>query len=177
LEPTKQALRIEKNERTLRQIDYFAGLPDDSRRRLATLAQTRLYADQEVILRQGEESSELFIIEAGEVAVTLSRPDEAATDLARLGPGTYVGEMSLLTGEPCTATVRASGECEMLVVGKAAFAEMLTASPALAENIANTVTSRRAGLKSKLAEQSAAEQQPAERGRRLLAKIKSFFSL
>jgi small-conductance mechanosensitive channel/CRP-like cAMP-binding protein len=170
--------RVARHEQALRHVDFFDHLPEDSRHRLAALAQTRLYAEQELIIRQGDAGDEMFLIETGEVAVTLDRPDEPCVELARLGPGSFFGEMSLLTGEPRSATVRATRECEVLVVGKSAFAQVLETSPELAEHVARTITHRRTGLNSKLADHSAPHPRvEAEHSHRLLERIRDFFSV
>ena len=76
-------------------------------------------------------------------------------------------------GEPRTATVRATRECEVLVVGKSAFAQILTTSPELAEHVAQTITYRRGGINTKLADHSAPHPHAeAEHGHRLLERIK-----
>jgi small-conductance mechanosensitive channel/CRP-like cAMP-binding protein len=170
--------RVARQEQALCHVDFFNHLPEEPRRRLAALARTRLYAEQEVIIRQGDPGDDMFLIETGEVAVTLDRPDEPTAELARLGPGSFFGEMSLLTGEPRSATVRATRECEVLVVGKSAFAQILATSPDLAEHVAQTITHRRSGLNSKLADHSGVHPHvAAEHHHRLLERIKEFFSV
>jgi CRP-like cAMP-binding protein len=170
--------RLAQQERALGCVDFLARLPEDVRRRLAAAAHTRLYAADEVIIRQSDTGEELFIVESGEVVVTVARPGEAAVEVARLGPGSFFGEMALLTGAPRSATVRAARECEVLVLGKAPFAQMFEASPELAENISQVLARRQAGLTSKLAEH-AHEDPPhvVEHSTHLLKRIKEFFSM
>jgi thioredoxin reductase (NADPH) len=66
----------------------------------------------DVLFREGERSSELFIILAGQVAIVegYGRPDERV--LSAHGPGRFLGELNLLTGEASftTAVVTAGGE-------------------------------------------------------------------
>jgi len=91
--------RLER-ERALRCVDIFRVLSSDEMHRLAELAQRRLYAPGEVIVRQGDESNELYVIEEGEVEVRVHRPGASMTvHLARLGAGKFFGEMALVTGD------------------------------------------------------------------------------
>jgi CRP-like cAMP-binding protein len=60
----------------------------------------------------------------------------------RIGPGGIVGEMSLFTGMPRTATVTVEEESELLEIDAAAFTEVLSRNPDLAEAIAETVSRR-----------------------------------
>ncbi len=52
----------------------------------------------------------LLIIERGTVAVLLSAGGKSPTEVTRLGPGQFFGEMALVTGEKRQATVRAVTE-------------------------------------------------------------------
>src|SRR5207248_216183 len=136
-------------------VDFFDRLPAEIRTRLARRARTRAYAVQEIILRQGDVGNELFILESGEVVVTAQRPGEAPLEVARLGPGAFFGEMGALTGEPRTATVRATRECKVLVVDKAALAEVFESSPELAGHVSQTIARRQADLGTRLSEHAA----------------------
>src|SRR5207249_289047 len=133
--------------------------------KLAQLGQTRLYAPQEVILRQGDAGEELFAIMKGHVSVYAQQPDGAKVTLAELGPGDFFGEGSLVTGEERTATVQASDECELLVIGAAAFRQVLRASPDLALRVRETVVRRRTHRNMKVEDSAlASEQEPAPSG-------------
>jgi small-conductance mechanosensitive channel/CRP-like cAMP-binding protein len=163
----------------LRCVDFFAPLGEDCLGRLAGLARTRLYGDGETVIRQGTPGEELFIIQQGEVAILLDRAGSNPVEVARLGPRSFFGEMSLLTGEPRTATVRATRPCELLVVDKLAFAQMLDSFPELLERITEVIANRQAGLTSKRDEAIAADgHEEHERGARVLLKrIREFFNV
>ena len=170
--------RIARREHAIKCLDFFDQLPAEARRRLAGRARTRLYAEHEIILHQGDPGSELFILESGAVVVTVSRVGEADFELARLGPGSFFGEMAALTGEPRRATVRATRECEVLVIGKAALAEVFASAPEMAEHVSKTLAQRQADLSTQLSEHGS--QHPhamAEHSHRLLQRIKQFFSM
>ena len=62
------------------------------------------YAAGETIVRQGDSGRSLFVVVRGEASVRLAGTDG---EVARLRNGDVFGEMSLLTGEPRTATVLA----------------------------------------------------------------------
>ena len=111
------------------------------------------------------------------MAVVLERPGEAPAEVARLGPRNFFGEMSLLTGEPRAATIQATGECEVLVVDKAAFGEVLQARPELAERVSEVIAHRQAGLLRKREEAAPAADGPDGDEWRLLKRIREFFSM
>jgi small-conductance mechanosensitive channel/CRP-like cAMP-binding protein len=159
-------------------LDFLGQLPPEARRRLAGRARTRLFSEQEIIIQQGSLDTDLFILESGEVVVTVKRPDETDFELARMGPGSFFGEMAALTGDPRRATVRASKECEVLVIDKAALAEVLASTPDVADHVSRTIAQREAILLSQLSEHGPHPIHPVdENSHRLLQRIKEFFSM
>ncbi len=170
--------RIARRERALAGVEFFDHLPPAARRRLACRARTRHFAAREVIIRQGDIGDELFILESGEVVVTTDQPGEGPLEVARLGPGSFFGEMAALTGEPRKATVRALSECEVLVIGKAALAEVFAEAPEVAEHVSQTIAQRQANLNARLSEHGPAHPHAvAEHSHKLLERIKDFFSI
>jgi small-conductance mechanosensitive channel/CRP-like cAMP-binding protein len=170
---------VAARERALEGVDFLEHLPDDARRRLAEQSQSRLYAPNELILREGEHGHELFIIERGEVRVLVDRADMSVVEVAQLGPGAFFGEMSLLTGEPRRATVRAVGECEILVVDRGALQPVLAADPDLAQLISRKLAEREAELGQRVAARRRRPQAQSveERSGVLLDRIRKFFHL
>jgi small-conductance mechanosensitive channel/CRP-like cAMP-binding protein len=168
---------LAERERALRSVDFLAVLPEEQQRRLAQTSSTRLYVDGEPIVKQGERSAELFVVESGEVAVT-----HGATEVARLGPGKFFGEMALMTGEPRNATVRARGPCRLLVIDASSMRAVLESAPDLAVHISRVIAERQAALEEEDAAASIRGgrdrvSSAEERSSLLLVRIRKFFSL
>jgi len=173
----EQRDRVEQRQTAIAGVDFLAPLPAEARRRLAELAETRLYGEGEAIIRQGQSGDELFVVETGEVSVVLDRGPGVEVVVATLGPGKFFGEMSLMTGEPRRATVRARTECEVLVVGKQEFQQIVATNERLLERISRVLSDRGGEL-----EDVASDQAPDSVGDRqsqelLLGRIKRFFSM
>src|SRR5947208_6580763 len=83
----------------------------------------------------------MAIIEAGQVKVYKETP-EGRTVLATLGPGTPVGEMALLTGEPRSATLVVSIDAELWELSKADFDAILHEHPAIAVSVSRELARR-----------------------------------
>ena len=83
-------------------------LDEATRGELAEVAVERLYAGGETVVRQGDPGRSMFVVCAGDLRVSIE-PGHA--EVARLGPGSFFGEMSLLLGNPRTATVSAITDC------------------------------------------------------------------
>jgi len=172
-----QERRMVRRTRLLRRVDFLDLLPEETIAKLAALTEVRLYAQGEEVIRQGEEGDELFIIERGHVAVLLAKDKRRVVEVAQLGSGKFFGEMSLMTGEARSATVRALEECELVVVGHTAFKEVLMAAPELAERISEVLAKRQAQLDERASNPSVVTGQETARSGVLLKRIRDFFSL
>lgn len=168
--------RVAARERAMRNVDFLDVLPEEALAELARHVQTRFYTTGEAIIRQGEQGDQLFIILSGEVAVLLGK-NGTESEVARLGPGKFFGEMSLMTGEARSATVRAAAECELLVVGHTEFHDVLVTAPELAERVSHVLAKRQAQLEERSSNPSIATGQEVVRSGVLLKKIKEFFSI
>lgn len=171
----EEQLRVRKQ--SLRGVDLFAALSEETLERLARRCRTRLFAEQETIIRQGDPGDELFIIERGAVAVTAHRDGASEQEVAQLGPGQCFGEMALLTGEQRRATVRALGECELLAVGKPALAPLLADAPELAEQMSRLIAARHDELRERLTPAADQRQLVDQRSEKLLRSVRQFFGL
>jgi CRP/FNR family cyclic AMP-dependent transcriptional regulator len=77
--------------------------------------QVESFRDGEIVVREGDLSREMFVIQRGSVEVT-KLTDAGEVALATLGRGNFFGEMSLLDSQPRSATVRAKGDTRLLVI-------------------------------------------------------------
>jgi CRP-like cAMP-binding protein len=86
----------------------------------------------EVIIRQGDEADNFYVIVEGTVEVTQTRPDgTGARVLREMGRGQFFGEIGLLSGVPRTATVTAMRDGMLVVLGRDAFLELVSAGSGL----------------------------------------------
>jgi CRP-like cAMP-binding protein len=98
-----------------------------SKRERATVARhmetAKLPADTPLV-EQGEEGDALFVIIDGAAAVR--KGDQL---VANVGPGAYFGELALLDGEPRSATVIATEDVTVAVLGVRMFRTLLREFP------------------------------------------------
>jgi small-conductance mechanosensitive channel/CRP-like cAMP-binding protein len=154
-------------------VPILQSLSDDERGRLAAGASIRDFGAGESIVREGAPGESLFIIGSGRCEVTAADPGGAERPLARVGRGDFFGEMSLLTGEPRSATVRAVEDTTVMEIDKALFAGILAANPQLATQLAEVLARRQAELKAN----AHAGRAGASGTHRLITRIKGFFGL
>lgn len=134
--------RIDRYAAIIAKVDVLAALFVEGRRALAQGAAERLFGDGEVVVREGDPGTSMFIVCRGEVAVTIANGHE----VARIRTGGYFGEMSLLTGEPRTATVTARGDCTVLEISAEVFREYVTGHPEVIDHLASAAATRRREL-------------------------------
>lgn len=111
---------------------------------LAAGAGRARFGQREVLFRQGETGDVCYIIASGRVRgeIVYEEGGKTYTTSFEVGPGGLVGEMSLFTGLPRTATVIVEEEAEVLEIRAEALASLLARNPALAEALAEIVSSR-----------------------------------
>ena len=100
----------------------------------------RLVSAGETVMREGEAGSEAYVLERG--ALEVRRGGSGALALARLGPGDWVGEMSLLLDEPRSATVVAATDAQLRRVTKQDMAHVLAADPGRTEDLLRQLARR-----------------------------------
>ena len=168
----RPAARIRYVADRLAEIDLFAGLDDAGRLRLAEACPEHLYGAGERIVRQDDAGQSMFVVLDGRVRVTL---EPSGQEVAVTPQGGFFGEMSMLTGEPRTATVSALDDALLLEISADRFRELAVMREGLVERVSEVVASRRAGLESAKAAAEAHASTPARTG--LLQRIKKYLSL
>ncbi len=171
-----RARDIQRFRGALEHVDIFTELPEAKKDELAQRIEGHTYGAKERIIHQGDEGDELFIVERGEVAIRVDRQGEQV-EVARLGPGAFFGEMSLMTGERRAASVEAVTESDLVVVGKPAFQRIFQDSPDLAERISETLALRQEELENTSGSVSLENRALQARSQTLLLRIRTFFSL
>lgn len=146
--------------RLLKQVELFAGIEAGTLRTLADRMTRRAFAAGETLIAAGEPGRSMFVMSEGLVSVRIPQ-GSAELDVAAFSPGDFFGEMSLLTGEPRSATVVAVTETVVFEIDKSDIEHLLEASPSAAEILSSAAAERRlsgdAARSSKPPEQIAAE--------------------
>jgi small-conductance mechanosensitive channel/CRP-like cAMP-binding protein len=143
LETPDAGTRLSEQERLLEGVDLLASLPAGARRQIAVSAPMAVYGSGETLVRQGDEGQSMFVVLDGEVRVVL---EPRRNEVARIRRGGYFGEMSLLTGDPRSATVLAAGDVTVVEIGVDLFRRIIAAHPEAIEKIGLAVMMRRAEL-------------------------------
>lgn len=175
----QEAQDTDHREIALAHVDFFHVLSAEQRRKLAETSRIHLYGAGEPIVRQGERTAEMFIVQSGEVSVQREEPGAVPIEVARLGAGAFFGEMALMTGELRMATVRARSECSLIGIDQKAFKAVLESSPELAALISRAIAERQAAAERATASSRESDhpENVEERSSLILNRIRKFFSL
>lgn len=181
-EETVSARRSYQGERTrrlLRSVPLFAELAAESVAALAEESAAVFYAAGEPLVRQNDPGDSLFIVQHGAVDISVRADDGRETDLTRLGPGDFFGEMSLLTGAPRSATVKAAQDTLVIVIRKEDVRPLLHQNPGMAEMLSHAMEQRqKENLERIAATRPVTEDERHEASfTSILRRVKGFFGL
>jgi CRP-like cAMP-binding protein len=101
----------------------------------------RHFRRNEVIFHQGDPGDALHVITSGSVKIVLPSPEGEEAIIATLRTGDFFGELSLLDGEPRSATAVAVEATETLSLPRSVFRELLDAHPELRDALFAALTS------------------------------------
>lgn len=132
-------LRVQAGERAGEPV-----LSEAEMRELAGLVVRAQFLKGEILFRQGDRGVNCYLVAAGKVRGTIDTTEagKVFSTAFEVGPGGIVGEMSLFTGMPRTATVVVDEEAELLEIRAEAFAGLLARNEKLAEAAADVVSAR-----------------------------------
>src|SRR6185369_3483186 len=130
-----------------------------------------VFGADEIVVRQGEEGSSLFVVLKGNLEVSMD-----TTVVGNIHNGSFFGEMSLLTGEPRSAAVRSTSEVWLAEITKELMEPVLRANPILLETISSILAERE--LKSRASRTTlTGTVQPPPRSDDYLQRLKCFFGM
>jgi CRP-like cAMP-binding protein len=110
----------------LRKIPIFEDLEEEDLARLEAALVRRRYPKGQVIFHKGDEGGSLYVLQQGRVKVIIPSPQGEEVILTILSAGEILGELSLIDGEPRSATVEALEETEALCLRREDFLRLLS---------------------------------------------------
>jgi CRP/FNR family transcriptional regulator, cyclic AMP receptor protein len=122
-------------------VDLFAGLEPEARQRVANAAVTRNYRKGQLLFVEGDPGESLIILRRGAVAVFRTAPTGERAVLSVLRPPDVFGEVSLLDGSARSLSAEAIEDCHALALSRAAFIELIHASPRMLDAVMRSLGS------------------------------------
>ena len=123
----------------LRRVRAFADLGDADCDAVLAVLKARRGAPGDVLFREGDRGDSLMIVLDGHLVASVKTDQGGTEEVARLGPGEVVGEMSFVDAEPRSATVSAPEGATVLDFDRAALATLVKTAPKVAAAIQRNV--------------------------------------
>ena len=141
-EPVGEAtVRTRRREDLLSSIPLFESLTPEDLKSLARRLENADYREGEVIFRQGDSGSALFVIEDGAVDISYGE-GKTAVVLAHLFAGQYFGELSVFDGAPRSATATATRPSRFVRLDRDDLVDFVNKNPAAALRIISEMSER-----------------------------------
>ncbi|HEY7094825.1 MAG TPA: FAD-dependent oxidoreductase [Ktedonobacterales bacterium] len=126
-------------------IVAFPTLDDDELAILDALGARRLIAVGEYLYREGDATYDFYAVRSGAVEIVLHSDGEERF-IVRHGPGNFLGELNLLTGQRVYLSARVVESGEVIAIPRAALQEVIATNPRLGDTILAAFLARRSIL-------------------------------
>src|SRR5438034_5979521 len=164
----------------LRSEPLFQCLSDGQVDNLVKQSELNHFGRGERVIEEGAEGDSMFILLRGAAEVSVSK-NGSTIPVATLRSGDCFGEMSLLTGEKRSATVRAEGDCYVMEISKATMGEVIRDSPECLKQLSELLAKRKMRTEGILKDAATPNADQAAKQREYTAtflnRLKTFFAL
>lgn len=163
----------------LHAIELLAPLTDEEILVINEHMSQKLFRRGTPVVSQGEAGSSLFVVKEGMLSVYVSGEDGRETRVGSLSPGSFFGEMSLLTGAPRGASVVPEVDSLGFEITKDTLAPIIKNRPELAERLSVTLAERQMRTKAAFAalDSGSSTERRANLAQEMLGGIKRFFGI
>ena len=160
-------------EAMLEKVPLFEALPDTDREKIAHEATIQDFGAGELIVLQDAPGDSLYIILNGACEVLLEGQGRGTKKVATIKKGDFFGEMSLLTGEARSATVKTLEYATVIRVDKTLFSKFISSNPEICEKLGAVMVQRQQDL----TQEANKIQDKLTNQTNLISRIKVFFGL
>ncbi|HYR59672.1 MAG TPA: mechanosensitive ion channel family protein [Chthoniobacteraceae bacterium] len=166
-------------QQSARKHPFLQLLDEEQMGKLIMHARLLRFGRGEKVIEQGGTGQSMFVLLHGEADVLVGA-NGSQTHVATLRTGDYCGEMSLLTGEPRSATVIARTDCEMWEIDKNTMGELLQENETLVQKLGEILAERRLmteGIVASTTDRNEVRMKQEEYTQGFLKKLSAFFDL
>ncbi|MHB1710833.1 MAG: cyclic nucleotide-binding domain-containing protein [Acidimicrobiales bacterium] len=121
----------------LKSVWLFSSCTTSELKKIRGLLEEVRLSEKKVLIEEGTMGREFFLIVEGTASVTRN-----GRKVARLGPGSYFGELALLDRGPRSASVTSESDMTVLVLSQRQFNGVLDSVPAIAHKLLKTMATR-----------------------------------
>jgi uncharacterized membrane protein len=110
-------------------------MDDDERAAIAEIMDEQQFRGGEVVFRADQTGGTLYIVQSGQVELSIVDDDEEKLVLEMLESGDFFGELSLLDGGSRSATATATQRTDTLVLERHEFLDLMLQKPHMAQDV------------------------------------------
>ena len=143
-------ITLQREIQLLKTASLFHTLKEEELRIIALTTENIIYEPSEVIVNEGDEGSEAYIIYSGYVEVYRKAENGKQISLNKMGPGGMFGELALFGNGLRTASVKAVEETLVSVLSKEKLYEIIRAFPDIGIEMLKVITERFAQAENRL---------------------------
>jgi len=122
----------------LKTVSIFQGLSEEQHKTIIEHITMQYYPAHHHLFEKGVLGSAMYIIKSGMIRIY-----DESKDIASLGEGDFFGEMALIEDQPRMASAETLSDCEIFVLKKDDFAQLMQKSPEIAEKVQIAYSSRK----------------------------------
>lgn len=126
----------------LARIPFFTDLPADELDLIRDGMEVVNLKPGEILFREGDAGEHMYVVVSGELEILMAPDTTNELILNIVHEGEYLGEMSLVTGAPRTASVRSRGDVVLLSISRTQLMDLLQRHPHLASTMVNVLSRR-----------------------------------
>jgi len=113
----------------LSEVPIFSALRPEDFAALPVVTNLVARNDGQIIFRQGDDPLAMYVVRSGKIAISVWTEENEEVILSVLHEGDFFGELSLLDNSQRTATAKASGQVELIEIGRDDFFRLLRLKP------------------------------------------------
>ena len=177
-ENAKDKINTEDIIQFLSKLDWLNEMDDANIDKLARECRIELYAKDDLIVRQGEQGDSMFIILEGGIRVMVRGLSGMDIVIAQKKVGEFFGEMSLLSGDPRTASIRAQEDSKVIVIDKESFSTLVISDEKILSEFVNVLVKCKSGITEAVEQERQSRNITNESAHRIIiTKILTYFKI
>lgn len=126
----------------IRTVPIFSHITHEEMLEIARIIEARTYRKGEMVYLVGDPGGKLYVLHTGKVKITRINPSGKEQVIRILGPGEFMGELSLFRSSPQTDNAEALEESTMCVMDGAKLKELMLKNPSISLKVMEELSQR-----------------------------------
>src|SRR3954471_13444982 len=126
----------------IRNVPLFGSLDDRAAQKLCDMLETVDCHSEQKLFRAGDAGNAMYLIENGEIKISVNGADGQEITVAELGPGDFFGEMAMLDGQARSANATAVESARLASLSRKHFMSFMAANSDVALEMLSALTQR-----------------------------------